>query len=114
MAIGQQTQGFVRSIENQTKAIQESNQNPNKNLQRSIEKGIQKYDALTTRNIQYLTNLDNFNIADSFIVKTVSNLLNDKNKSQFSLEPVEGDSNLFTINPGNPQQVRIKCSTNNF
>ena len=36
---------------------------------------------------------------------------NDNNKSQFSLEPVEGSSNLFTINPHNPQQVLIKGST---
>ena len=39
---------------------------------------------------------------------------NDKNKSQFSLEPVEGNTNLFTINPTNPQQVLIKNTTLNF
>ena len=43
---------------------------------------------------------------------------NDKNKSQFSLEPVtqfsEGNPNLFTINPTNPQQVLIKGSTMTF
>ena len=33
---------------------------------------------------------------------------NDKNNSQFSLEPVEGNPKLFTINPINPQQVIIK------
>ena len=44
----------------------------------------------------------------------VSNLFNDKNNSQFSLEPVEGSSNLFTINPYNPQQVLIKGSTMTF
>ena len=41
-------------------------------------------------------------------------MLNDNNKSQFSLEPVEGSSNLFTINPHNPQQVLIKGSTMTF
>ena len=55
------------------------------------------------RTNQLLTSLVNFNQVDSSIIKTVSNLLNDKNKSQFSLEPVtqfgEGNPNLFTINP---------------
>ena len=53
-------------------------------------------------------------------MKTVSNLLNDKNKSQLSLEPITqcafgiGNPNLFTINPSNPQQVLIKGSTTTF
>ena len=55
---------------------------------------------------------------DSSIVKTVSNLLNDKNKSQFSLEPIHGlepmNPNLLTINPHNPQQVLIKNNTLTF
>ena len=41
-------------------------------------------------------------------------MLIDNNKSQFCLEPVEGSSNLFTINPHNPQQVLIKGSTMTF
>ena len=41
-------------------------------------------------------------------------MLNDKNKSQFSLEPVEGSSNLFTINTTDPKQVLIKGSTMTF
>ena len=45
-------------------------------------------------------------------------MLNDKNKSQFSLEPIHGlepmNPNLFTINPHNPQQVLIKGSTMTF
>ena len=41
-------------------------------------------------------------------------MLNDNNKSQFSLEPVEGSSNLFTINSTAPQQVLIKGSTMTF
>ena len=62
----------------------------------------------------------NSNQVDSTIIKTVSNLLNDKNKSQFSLEPVtqsafgEGNPNLFIINPINPQQVLIKNNTLTF
>ena len=36
---------------------------------------------------------------------------NDKNKSQFSLEPIEGNPNLFILNPHNPQQVLIKGLT---
>ena len=30
-------------------------------------------------------------------------MLNDKNRSQFSLQSVEGNPNLFTVNPTNPQ-----------
>ena len=45
-------------------------------------------------------------------------MLNDKNKSQFSLEPIHGlepmNPNLFIINPHNPQQVLIKGSTMTF
>ena len=47
-------------------------------------------------------------------------MLNDKNNSQFSLQPVtqsafgEGYPNLFTINPSNPQQVLIKNTTLTF
>ena len=87
-------------------------------MQKSIEEGIQEYakqyDEITNRNNQLLTNLVNSNQVDSSIVKTVSNLLNDKNKSQFSLEPVMGNPNLFTINPSNPQQVLYKNTTLTF
>ena len=82
----------------------------NKNLQKSIK----EYDEITYRNNQLVTDLVNSNQVDSTIIKTVSNLLNDKNKSQFSLEPVEGDPNLFIINPTNPKQVLIKGSTITF
>ena len=54
-------------------------------MQKSIKEGIQEYDEITNCNIQLLTNLVNSNQVDSSIVKTVSNLLNDKNKSQFIL-----------------------------
>ena len=80
-------------------------------MQKSIKEGMQEYDEITNRNNQVLTNLVNSNQVDSSIVKTVSNLLNDKNKSQFSLEPVMDNPKLFTINPSNPQQVLIKNTT---
>ena len=82
----------------------------NKNLQKSIK----EFDEITYRNNQLVTDLVNSNQVDSTIIKTVSNLLNDKNKSQFSLEPVEGNPNLFIINPINPQQVLIKNNTLTF
>ena len=51
------------------------------------------------------------NQVDSSIIKT-SNLLNDESKSQFNLEPVEGSSNIFTINSTyDPQLVQTKGST---
>ena len=106
------SQTTVQAIKNQTQAIRESSNALSKNLQKSIKEGIQEYDEITNRNNQLLTSLVTSNQVDSSIVKTVSNLLNDKNKSQFSLEPITQDNpNLFTINPHNPQQVLIKGST---
>ena len=85
------------------------------NLQKSIRQGIQDYDEITNRNNQLLTSLVNYNQVYSSIVKTVSNLLNDKNKSQFSLEPItQSTPNSFTINPSNPQPVLINGSTMTF
>ena len=114
-AIDKQTQGVTQAIENQTRAIVHNNNT----LQNSIKEGIKQYNEITNHNAelrnQLLTNLVNSNQVDSSIVKTVSNLLNDKNKSQFSLEPITQDNpNLFTINPHNPQQVLIKGSTMTF
>ena len=106
-ALRDSTQTTTQAIQDQTRAIRESSNT----MQKSIKEGIQEYDEITNRNNQLLTNLVNSNQCDSSIVKTVSNLLNDKNKSQFSLEPVMGNSNLFTINPSNPQQVLIKNTT---
>ena len=103
-ALDKQTQGVTQAIENQTRAI-EHNKNT---LQNSIKEGIKQNNEITNHNAelrnQLLTSLVNSNQVDSSIVKTVSNLLNDKNKSQFSLEPITQDNpNLFTINPHNPQ-----------
>ena len=109
-----QIQALRDSTETTTRAIRESSNALNKNLQKSIK----EYDEITNRNNQLVINLVNSNQVDSTIIKTVSNLLNDKNKSQFSLEPVtqfgEGNPNFFTINPTNPQQVLIKGSTMTF
>ena len=114
-AIDIQTQGVTQAIENQTRAIEHNNDT----LQNSFKEGIKQYNEITNHNAelrnQLLTSLVNSNQVDSSIVKTVSNLLNDKNKSQFSLEPITQDNpNLFTINPHNPQQVLIKGSTMTF
>ena len=107
-------QALRDSTQTTTQAIQESSNTLNKKLHKSVKEGIQEYDKITNRNIQIVTDFVNSNQVDSSIVKTVSNLLNDNNKSQFSLEPVEGSSNLFTINPTDPQQVLIKGSTMTF
>ena len=113
-ALRDSTQTTTQTIQDQTRAIQESSNTPNKKIHKSVKEGIQEYDKITNLNNQIVTDLVNSNQVDSSIVKTVSNLLNDNNKSQFSLEPVEGSSNLFTINPTDPQQVLIKGSTMTF
>ena len=109
-ALRDSTQTTTQAIQDQTRAIRESSNT----MQKSIKEGIQEYDEITNRKNQLLTNLVNSNQVDSSIVKTVSNLLNDKNKSQFRLEPIMGNPNLFTINPFNPQQVLIKNTTLTF
>ena len=125
-ALRDSTQTTTQAIQDQTRAIRESSNTLNKKLHKSLKEGIQEYDKISNRDNQVLTNLVNSNTVDSSFVKTVSNLLNDKNKSQFSLEPIEGyprdsfrdsfhsPANLFTINPHNPQQVLYKGSTMTF
>ena len=113
-ALRDSTQTTTQAIQDQTRAIQESSNTPNKKIHKSVKEGIQEYDKITNRNNQIFTDLVNSNQVHSSIVKTVSNLLNDNNKNQFSLEPVEGSSNLFIINPTDPQQVLIKGSTMTF
>ena len=105
-----QIQALRDSTQTTTQAIQHSSEFLNENLQKSIKEN----DEITNRNNQVLTSLVNSNQVDSSIVKTVSNLPNDKNKSQFSLQPVEGSSNLFLINPTDPQHLLIKGSTMTF
>ena len=101
----------TQAIENQTKAIQESSNALNKNIQKSIQQGLENYEEISKKNHETLTNLVNSNQVDSSIVKTVSNLLTDKTKSQFSLEKLnDNNPNLFYINPHNPQPVLIKGS----
>ena len=109
-ALRDSTQTTTQAIQDQTRAIRESSNI----MQKPIKEGIQEYDEITNRNNQLLTNHVNSKQVDSSIVKTVSNLLYDKNKSQFSLEPIMGNPNLFTNNPSNPQQVLIKNITRNF
>ena len=113
----------LQAIENQTRAIEHNNNTLREALQNSIKEGIKQYNEITNRNNQLLTSLVTSNQVDSSIVKTVSNLLNDKNKSQFRLEPItqsfaianaQNNPNLFTIDPHNPQQVLIKGSTITF
>ena len=70
-AIDQQSQWLVQAIQDQTRAMRESSKAMNKNLQKSVGKGIQDYDEITNRNIQLVTNLVNSNQVDSSIVKTV-------------------------------------------
>ena len=113
-ALRDSSQTTVQAKENQTQAIRESSNTLKKNVQKSIKEN----DEITNRNNQLITNLVNYIQVDSSIVKTVSNSLNDKNNSQFSLQPVtqfgEGNPNLYTINPHNPQQVIIKNTTLTF
>ena len=117
-ALRDSTQTTTQAIENQKRALEHSSDILNKNLRKSIKEGIQEYDEIINRNNQLLTNLVNSNQVASSIIKTVSNFLNDKNKSQFSLEPIMDNPRSFAIsfkfNPHNPQQVLIKGSTMTF
>ena len=78
------TQTTTQAIQDQTKAKRESSNT----IQKSIEEGKQEYDEITNRINQLLTNLVNSNQVDSNIVKTVSNLLNDKNKSRYIINEI--------------------------
>ena len=113
-ALRDSSQTTRQTIEHQTRAIQERSNNLHKNLQKSIKQGIQDYEEITNRNIQLLTSLVNSNKVDSSIAKTVINLLNDKNKSRFCLEPINDNPNLFTINSSNLQQLLIKLTFMTF
>ena len=74
-----QPQTVRDSSQTATQAFQESSNFPYKNLQKSVKEGIQEYDNFTNRNYQVLTNIVNSNTVDSSVVRTVSNMLNDKN-----------------------------------
>ena len=67
-----------------------------KKLQKSFKEGKLEYDEISNPNKQVLTSLIVSNQVDSSFVQTVSNLINDKNKTLLIL----------------PQQVHIKSSTN--
>ena len=113
-AIRDSSLAIAELSKNQKRAIKEWIQESSNNLQKSL----QIYDEITNRNNQLLESLVNSNQVDSSIVKTVSHLLIDKNKRQFSLEPINDNprssADLFTINPSNPQPVLIKGSLLNF
>ena len=68
-ALRDTTQTIIHAIQAQTEAIKQSSNILNKNLQKSIEKGIQEYDKISNRNNQLVTNLVNSNPVDSSIVK---------------------------------------------
>ena len=105
-ALRDSTQTTTQPIQenNKTREIYQSSNALKKCLQKSIKDGIQEYYEFTNRISQLFTVHVISNQDDSTIIKNVSNLLNDKSKSQFSLEPVEGTSNFFTNNPTIPQQ----------
>ena len=86
------TEEIIESQELTQKAITEGNQN----LQNTLTTG---FDILNT--------LVKSNMIDSNIVQTLSNIMNTKNKSQFSLN-YNKLLNTFTINPKNPQPVKIE------
>ena len=81
-------------------------------MQKSVKEGIQEYNELSNHNNQLATDLFNSNHVNSSFVKIVSNLLN--TQSEFRLQLVKDNPNLFTINHTNPQLVEIKSSTMTF
>ena len=86
------TKKIIESQDLTQKAITEANEN----LQNTLTSGL-----------DILNSLVKSNMIDSNIVRTLSNLMNNKNKSQFSLNYNTSD-NSFTINPINPQKIKIK------
>ena len=91
------TQTTTQGIENQTRAIQESSDTLNENLQKSNKEGIQQKGEISNSNTQLLTKLFNSYQVDSIIIKTISNSLNDENKSQFILEPFAFHQNFSQL-----------------
>ena len=81
-AVEAATEKQLQASEKQLQALRESSlaiQECSNTLQKSIKEGIQEYDEITNRNNQILTSFVNSHHVNSSIVKTVSNLLNDKN-----------------------------------
>ena len=79
-ALRDSTQTTTQTIQDQTRAIQESSNTPNIKIHKSVKEGIQEYDKITNLNNQIVTEFVNSNQIDSSIVKTVSNLLYDTTK----------------------------------
>ena len=88
-ALRDSTQARTQAIQDQTRAMRVLGNALSTILQKSIKERKQEVDEITNRNNQVLTNLVYSNTVDSSIVRTVSNLLNDINQSQFGLESVE-------------------------
>ena len=72
---------------------------------------IEQYKYITEKNNKLLNQLVNSKSVDSSIIKTIANLLSDKNKSQFKIEQNDPKNpNSFTINPTNPQNITFSGS----
>ena len=82
-ALRDSTQTRTQAIQDQTRAIRGSSNALRKNLQKSNKERKREFDEITNRNNQVLTNLVYSNTVDSSLVRTVSNLLIDINRSQF-------------------------------
>ena len=85
----------IQALRDFTQTTTQTIQHSSEFLYESLQKSFKEYDEITNCKNQVFTSLLNSNQVDSSIAKTVSNLLKDKNKSQFSLQPVEGSSNLL-------------------
>ena len=76
---------------------------------------IEQYKYITEKNNKLLNQLVNSKSVDSSIIKTIANLLSDKNKSQFKIEQNDPKNpNSFTINPTSPQNITISGSNMTF
>ena len=73
--------------------------------QKAITEGNQNLQNTLTSAFDILNTLVKPNMIDSNIVQTLSNIMNTKNKSQFSLS-YNKLQNFFTINPVSPQSVK--------
>ena len=97
------------------KAINESAEEQRLALTESVKaireantSNIEQYKSITEKNNKLLNQLVNSKKVDSSIIKTIANLLSDKNKSQFKIEQNDPKNpNSFTINPTNSQKITI-------
>ena len=85
--------------------MKESSMEFNRNLTDNNQQGINQFDQRSENNKAILERLIQTNTVDSSIIKTTSNLLTNKDKSQST-----PSLNIFTNNPHNPQRVMIQNS----